>query len=313
MKGQHIFKHILVTTLLSLLPLLVWSQELENVSVTDRTLSFVYENLVLLLGGLILAIGIIVIFRINDTISNLYARSLAEAKGETWASEPKSQKARDSMWNWLNRKLTKTVPLDEERDIMFDHEFDGIRELDNSLPPWWVALFYFTIIFGVVYYSYYHFTGQGPSSIEEYNSEMRLAKLQVDEYLASQVTQVDENTVTVLTEAAALESGKGIFVSYCAACHGMGGEGGVGPNMVDKYWVHGGSIQDIFRTIKYGVPEKGMISWQSQLNATAMQEVSSYILTLQGTNPPNQKEPEGTLYEPESEETAEEVPVESEN
>jgi cytochrome c oxidase cbb3-type subunit 3 len=135
------------------------------------------------------------------------------------------------------------------------------------------------------------------------------AEEEVAEYLATRADLVDEKSVVTLTDEAALDKGKTIFISYCAACHGTQGEGGVGPNMTDNYWIHGGDIKDLFRVVKYGVPEKGMISWKSQLSPVQMQQVSSYILTLVGTNPPNQKEPQGELYEPAAETAPEGEPA----
>ncbi|HQU52955.1 MAG TPA: c-type cytochrome, partial [Saprospiraceae bacterium] len=133
----------------------------------------------------------------------------------------------------------------------------------------------------------------------EYEMAMKEAKQQVAEYVAAQGNLVDETNVTARTDDAALAQGKDIWIANCVACHGANGEGGVGPNMTDKYWIHGGDIKNIFNTIKYGVPEKGMISWQTQLSPSAMADVASYILTLQGTNPPNAKAPQGDLYNPE--------------
>ena len=120
-----------------------------------------------------------------------------------------------------------------------------------------------------------------------------------------QADQVDENTVVMLEDENELALGASIFINKCAVCHGLEGQGGVGPNMTDNYFVHGGTINDVFKTIKYGVPEKGMISWKSQLRSSDMQRVASYILTLVGTNPPNPKAPEGVLYEPTEEESTE--------
>lgn len=187
-------------------------------------------------------------------------------------------------------------PIEQEEEIALDHNYDGIRELDNNLPPWWKALFYASIVWSVVYLFYYHVTGNGMLSAELYIAEMKQAELEHEEYLKTAAESVNESTVTALTDAGAIASGKSIYMANCVACHGALGEGGVGPNFADNYWIHGGSIKDVFSTIKYGVPAKGMISWSTQLRPSEMQQVASYILTLQGTNPPNAKEPQGELW-----------------
>ncbi|MEX1132607.1 MAG: cbb3-type cytochrome c oxidase N-terminal domain-containing protein [Flavobacteriales bacterium] len=196
-------------------------------------------------------------------------------------------------------KLTKRVEPEQEKDILMHHEYDGIRELDNVLPPWWLWLFYGTIIWGVVYVVNVHVIKVWPDQETEYAQEMAQAEVDIAAYLALQAASVDENTVVMLTDASAMGSGKATFEEFCKACHGAAGEGNaVGPNLTDAYWIHGGSINDLFRTIKYGVAEKGMQSWKGELNPQQMQAVSSYILSLQGTNPPNAKEPQGELYVP---------------
>ncbi len=191
--------------------------------------------------------------------------------------------------------LTQSVSIQEEDDIMLDHDFDGIRELDNKIPPWWNALFYGAIIFGIIYMIDYHVIGDGNVQEREYQEEIQAANLQ-REMLSKSGALISEETVTVLTDAAALASGKEIFIKNCAACHGQNGEGLVGPNFTDEYWIHGGSIKNIYHTISEGVPAKGMISWKSQLSPNQIQEVGSYILSLKGTNPPNQKAPEGEKW-----------------
>ena len=216
-----------------------------------------------------------------------------------------SKKKPSNFWNRLYKRWTKAVPVEKEHDVMLDHDYDGIKELDNSLPPWWVAMFYITIVFAVGYYTYYHFAGIGPSSTEKYEREMEQAEERVQAYLKTQANLVDETNVTMLEDELAIEQGKTIFDMNCAACHGFLGEGGVGPNLTDEYWLHGGSIKDVFSTVKYGVPEKGMIAWKSQLSANEMHKVSSYLLTLVGTNPPNGKEPQGELYQAENTEQPE--------
>ena len=191
--------------------------------------------------------------------------------------------------------LTQSVSLQEEDDIMLDHDFDGIKELDNKIPPWWNALFYGGIIFAFVYMIDYHVIGDGNVQISEYNQEMEAAALKL-ELLTKSGAMITEETVTITNDAGALVAGKETFTKNCAACHGMNGEGLVGPNFTDEYWIHGGSIKNLYHTISEGVPAKGMISWKSQLSPNQIQEVASYILTLKGTNPPNQKAPEGDKW-----------------
>lgn len=209
------------------------------------------------------------------------------------AFEEAETKPLSAIFNKWYKYWTNVVPQEKEHEIMFDHQYDGIRELDNSLPPWWVAMFYVTIIFAGFYMVYYHVSDMGVSSQEAYNIEIKEANAEVKAYLATQANKVDENTVTVLMDDASLSAAKSLYGVHCVACHGAMGEGGVGPNFTDNYWIHGGDIKSIFKTIKYGVPEKGMISWQAQLNPSDMQKLGSYIISLKGTNPPNAKEPQG--------------------
>lgn len=207
------------------------------------------------------------------------------------------KEAKESSWSWkaISRKMTNAVPFEREAEVATDHNYDGIVELDNSLPPWWVYMFYATIAFGLVYVIYFHYL-DGPSQADEYNKEVELASLKKTEMLKQSAGKVDENSVTLLTDAADIAKGKSSFITKCAACHGQAGEGGVGPNLTDEYWIHGGSINDIFKTIKYGVQEKGMIAWEAQMQPQEMQQVSSFIMSLKGTNPANAKAPQGDLY-----------------
>ena len=179
---------------------------------------------------------------------------------------------------------------------MLDHDYDGIHELDNALPPWWKYGFYITVLLAVVYLLRFHVWGSGPTPEQEYATEMNRAHLQIQAYMEKTKDLVDENNVP-LTDAAGVEAGQAIYMKTCVACHGQKGEGGVGPNLTDDYWIHGGSVTSIFKTIKYGFPEKGMQSWQAQYTPKQMQQLSSFIKTLQGTNPPNAKGPQGELYQ----------------
>lgn len=210
---------------------------------------------------------------------------------------------------WYSRKkvmasLTDSVPLEREGDVMLDHNYDGIRELDNNLPPWWLYGFYLTIFGGIIYLWYYHVMPDTPLQADEFTAEMAVVEQIKQDYLAGEANKVDENTVVALSDASALADGKKTFEANCASCHLADGGGSVGPNLTDAYWIHGGSIKDVFTTIKYGVLEKGMISWQETLSPVQMQNVASYILTFQGTKPANPKAPQGTLYDPASDASA---------
>ncbi len=195
-------------------------------------------------------------------------------------------------WNLINKR----TPIEEESKILLEHDFDGIRELDNKIPPWFNAILWGTVLFAIVYMVNYHIIGSGNVQEEEFEAEMRAAKMQ-QELLSESGALVTEETVTRLTDPADLAIGKEIFLKNCAACHGQNGEGLVGPNFTDEYWIHGGGIKNVFRTISEGVPAKGMISWKSQLSPGEIQKVGSYVLSLQGTNPPNQKGPQGKKWD----------------
>ena len=221
--------------------------------------------------------------------------------------------------------LTDAVPIERENEILMDHDYDGIRELDNNLPPWWKYGFYVTILFGVIYLIHYHVVGSGDLQLTEYTNEMAAAEAQLAEYRAAQANMVDEANLAALDDPARIEAGKKVFMDNCKICHGEYGEGNIGPNFTDKYWIHGGGIANVYNTIKTGVPDKGMISWANQLTPGQIHEVASYILTLEGSNPPvKQKEPQGDLWEgnaapaapesvvPEPGNTEEAAPVEQE-
>lgn len=196
-------------------------------------------------------------------------------------------------------KLNKFRPVEQEATIDLGHNYDGIRELDNKLPPWWLYGFYVTILFGVIYLWRYHVAETAPLSKGEYEIAMKKADEQKAAYLSKSANNIDENTVKLLTEPAAITTGKNLFIQACAACHTKEGAGGVGPNLTDEYWIHGGSVKDIFKTIKYGWPEKGMKSWKDDYSPLQMAQLTSFIKTLRGTNPPNAKEKQGDLYKEE--------------
>jgi len=195
-------------------------------------------------------------------------------------------------------RFNKSKDLTEEKSILLDHDYDGIKELDNDLPPWWKYGFYFTIIWSVLYLFYYHVSDKGMSSKQEYESEIAIAQKEVEAFKANQKLNVDESNVVLLTEETALNSGAAIFAKNCVACHMADGGGGIGPNLTDQHWIYKGSIKNVFKTIKYGA-NNGMKSWSDDLSPIEMQQVASFVLSLQGSKPADPKAPEGELYTPE--------------
>jgi len=235
------------------------------------------------------------VFTIVLVFVMLFAFGMKEESVEDEEKSKIKKKDRARLLRTLKQKLTRSTPIENEADILLDHEYDGIRELNNRIPPWFNYLFIATIIFAVIYFFDYEILKTSPSQIEEYKMEMKMASTQKQDKLKSGAL-LDEKTVTVLKEAAELNKGKEIFNANCVACHRQDGGGLVGPNLTDDYWIHGGGIKNIFKTITNGVPEKGMISWKSQLNPKQIQQVASYIISLQGTNPKNPKPPQGDKY-----------------
>ena len=197
-------------------------------------------------------------------------------------------------------KINASVTIEKETDIMLDHNYDGIRELDNDLPPWWKYGFYLTIVISVIYLIHYHVSNTGKLQRAEYEDQLAQAKIDAEEYRKKSSNLIDENNVTLLIDKESLASGQNIYMDNCSACHGREGQGGVGPNLTDDYWLHNGGIKDIFKTIKFGQPEKGMKAWQQDLSAKQIHEVSSYIKSLRGSNPANPKEAQGELYKEET-------------
>jgi len=219
------------------------------------------------------------------------------------ATESELAAAKEPKISWWS-KFNKFKPVEQEADIDLGHNYDGIRELDNRLPPWWLYGFYLTIIFAVVYLWRFHVSHTGPSGIQEYERSVAKAELKIQNYLKEKGDAVDENTVTLLTASDELASGKAIFIKSCASCHTEKGGGLVGPNLTDDYWLHGGDVKSVFKIIRYGF--NAMPQWQNQYSNKEIAQVTSYIKSLKGTNPPNPKAPEGTLYK---EEPAAEPPV----
>ncbi len=171
--------------------------------------------------------------------------------------------------------------------LIKDHVYDGIRELDNDLPPWWKWLFYVTLVFGVIYLiRLYGF--QAPDLIQdvEYANEMKQAEQE-------NPTKNTEIKYERLTDAASLAEGKKLFATHCAVCHGPDGGGLIGPNFTDDYWIHGNTVEALFGVVTNGVLEKGMTPFKDVISPKQRLQVISYVLSLHGTTPAKPKDPQG--------------------
>lgn len=214
--------------------------------------------------------------------------------------KPKVRKEGKQISWWEKMNATKSLDATSEAEANWGHSYDGIEELDNPTPPWWVAGFLLSVIAGVIYLYRYDIAKTAPNQLEEYAIEVQKGEAAKLAYLASSANNVDENTVTLLTDATDIEAGKTVFVQVCAACHGADGGGSVGPNLTDDYWLHGGGIKDIFRTITVGVQDKGMKSWKDDYSPRQIQQIASFIKTMHGTKPATPKAPQGELYKEET-------------
>ena len=216
-------------------------------------------------------------------------------EGRKGVAEEEVLQKQPSAFAKFRRYITKTTPVETEHELLLDHEYDGIRELDSKIPPWFLWLFYLTIAFSIFYMLDYHVFNSSPLQEEEYAIQVQQAEVERAALMNSGAF-LNEESVTLLTDPAAIDAGKQIYTANCVACHSADGGGLVGPNLTDDNWIHGGGIKNVFKVIKYGVVAKGMISWQSQLSPKQMQDVASYIISLHGTTPANPKQPEGPIW-----------------
>ena len=201
-----------------------------------------------------------------------------------------------TLFKKVSNFLIKPKQVEDEGELLLDHDYDGIKELDNNLPPWWVYLFYICIAFAVIYLVRFEIMG-GDNQETELKNEMAQAQKEIAEYKKTAPDTMDENSVTLLTDAADLAAGKEIFMANCVACHRADAGGQIGPNLTDDQWILGGGIKNIFHTLMNGGRDgKGMISWKGTLKPKQMQEVASYVISLQGSNPKDPKAPEGEVW-----------------
>lgn len=257
---------------------------------------------------LILTIVLILAIAIEVSIASLKSilyRGLTEEARLKFDAEEAEKNANRYLWfKKFYAKMLNQKPLEEEHEIILDHNYDGIKELDNDLPSWWKYGFYISIVFAGIYLARFELFG-GPTQAEEFEQEMAEAKAAVEEYKRTAPDLINAENVELLTAAEDLKAGEAIFTQNCIPCHGPKAGGGIGPNLTDEYWILGGGIKNVFHTITEGGRDgKGMVSWKSTFKPSEIQKVASYVLSLQGSNPPNGKAPQGDLWEGD-EETAE--------
>ena len=262
----------------------------------DRPAFVKYPIIILvLLVFLFLQIAFEILYKATQ---NIAYQLMSETERRQY-DEKDSMPFRLSQQDWyknLMKSLTRSEPVENNDLVMLDHDYDGIRELDNRLPPWWLYLFYGGIVFGAVYLVRYEVMG-GDDQETEFRKEMAQAKADVAKYMLTAPDQMNESKVTKLTEAADLAKGKTIYDANCAACHRADGGGQIGPNLTDAHWIFGGDIKNLFRTITNGGRDgKGMVAWNTTLKPTEIQQVASYILSLQGSNPKDPKAPDGDVW-----------------
>ena len=253
---------------------------------------------------LLVLLILIAIEAIVGALENIMLYKLDEEAKARFLAE-KENKYKFTWFKKTYKKLLGSKPIEEEGEIILDHNYDGIKELDNNLPPWWVYSFYISIVFAAVYLLRFH-VFNGENQFDELETELADARVAIEAYKKTAKNLVDVNTVTQLTEASDLSAGKNIFETNCVACHMVDGGGGIGPNLTDKHWILGGNIKNVFKTVSEGGRSgKGMIAWKQQLKPLEIAQVASYVLTFQGTTPSNPKEPQGDLWVNKNTETIE--------
>ncbi len=193
---------------------------------------------------------------------------------------------------------TGTPPQTEQAPVL-GHHFDGIREYDNPMPGWWIWIFWVTVIFAPIYVLGVHVFGFINSYEDDLDQGMgELQEIRMAYETASPSESFDVETLQVYADdPAAVQAGEPLYQSYCVPCHGTAGEGGIGPNLTDDYWIHGNELTDMYRVVTQGVIEKGMTPWDGILTPEQRAQVVAFIHSLHGTTPPNAKAPQGDLIE----------------
>ena len=194
------------------------------------------------------------------------------------------------MVNNNNGDNEKVIILEDEKDKLLAHDYDGIKELDHPLPRWWSISFILCIVFSVIYFFYYHIN-PGPSLSQDYQASVQEA---ANVHSGSATSDFSETEYKSIANEEGIESGKATFTVSCVACHSTGGKGNIGPNLTDNFWISGrGTNADVFKIIHDGVPARGMPAWGEPLGKQKIYEVLAYVQSLKGSNPEGAKAPQG--------------------
>jgi cytochrome c oxidase cbb3-type subunit 3 len=299
---SKIFKHVLInylkkmtkvknskietTVLFLLFSSSIFAQTTETVSAFNK---FNFTSWILILVIIVEILALVLLSFYTFKFSKGYSTSLDKEAIEVEETE-------NALLRWW-KKSNNFGALEDEAKIDTGHSYDGIRELDNITPPWFQFSFYFTIVLAVIYLWYYHILGTGNVMKEELQAEIEKADKAHLEFLKYQ-KGLDEETIAFSDVATEIEAGKKMYLANCASCHAADGGGGTGPNLTDEFWIHGGSPKDVYRSIKYGWKEKGMIPWKDVYNDQKILQLASFVNTLQGQKPANPKIAEGEKYSP---------------
>jgi len=256
----------------------------------------VSENVMYLIG-VVIVLELLIIFYLANGI-----RIFLKKESAIIVPSVKEEISKISKISWFDRIYNKNSDADIIK-LDLGHNYDGIKELDNDIPIWWKYGFAMSILFGIVYLYSYHIAGTRPLQQQELQIEQEVAAVKLAAYLEKSANNVDENTVKMLG-VDDIAAGKVLFIKpgACATCHAengsaiVNGSSGISPNLTDDYWIHKGDIKSIFYTIKYGWPEKGMKSWKEDYSPIQMAQLTSYVKSLQGTNPTPAKEKQGILF-----------------
>lgn len=292
-------KRVIIAVLLSMSAFVAFAQEpvapektFWRDPISDPMFPLYVIMAVIVLVALLITITGIQMIRVINTLAEQAERARATKLGLPYVQ-------RQSWLSKLSRQMHDYVPIEEESTIELDHNFDGIKELDNHLPPWWKWLFYATAVWAVVYLVVYHVSDAYPLQIQEYDTEMTVAEQQIRKLKASQPQEeIDENALAFSSDAAIIGKGKEVFNTMnCGSCHRPdGGGNAIGPNLTDEFWIHGGDIKQVFQTIKNGAVDKGMPAWGKSLSPADVRNVTFFVMSLQGTQPPNPKAPQGEKH-----------------